>query len=86
VLEVDPASSFALSRVAYLHLQAGDDARARQYAARAVELDATSSEGWIVLGAALEALRDRAGARAAYQQCAATGAGEYAAECRRLAR
>jgi hypothetical protein len=86
VLDVDPASPQALSRIGYLHLQAGDDARARQYASRAVELDVTSSEGWIVLGAALEALRDRAGARAAYQQCAASGTGAYAAECRRLAR
>ena len=45
VLDVEPASSQVLSRLGYLHLQAGDDARARRYAARAVELDATSSEG-----------------------------------------
>jgi Flp pilus assembly protein TadD len=86
VLAHDPASAIAFSRIAHLHLEAGDDALARKYAARAVELDATSSEGWIVLGAALQALRDRAGARAAYQQCAAVGVGAYAAECRRLAR
>jgi predicted Zn-dependent protease len=86
VLALDPQAPAALSRIAYLHLDSGDDALAQQYAARAVELDPTSSEGWIVLGAAREALRDRAGARDAYQRCAATGVGPFAAECRRLAR
>lgn len=86
VLDIDANLAIALSRVAYLHLNAGDDARARTYASRAVEVDPTSSEGWIVLGAALEALRDRSAARVAYQNCAEQGQGEYVIECRRLAR
>jgi hypothetical protein len=86
VVEADPYAAPALSRIAYLRLNAGDDARAREYANRAVELDPTSSEGWIVLGAARAALRDRDGARAAYRQCAEVGQGAYLAECRKLAR
>ena len=59
---------------------------AKQFGARAVEVDPTNAEGWIVLGAALESLRDRAGARDAYTKCAELGTGPYAHECKRLAR
>jgi outer membrane biosynthesis protein TonB len=86
VLAIDANAAAALSHAAYLHLDAGHDEQAHQYATRAVALDPTSSEGWIVLGAALESKHDRAGARAAYQQCAATGQGAYVNECKKLAR
>ena len=86
VLAVDPNASEALSRIAYLDLQAGDNDHAKQFGARAVEVDPTNAEGWIVLGAALESLRDRVGARDAYTKCAELGTGPYAHECKRLAR
>jgi Flp pilus assembly protein TadD len=81
-----PDAPQALSRIAVVHLNLGDNAKARQHAARAVEVDPTNSEGWIVLGAALEALRDRPGAIAAYRKCATLGSGPYVTECRRLSR
>jgi Flp pilus assembly protein TadD len=86
VLAVQPNNPEALSKLGYLELQAGDDARAKQFASQAVAIDPTSSEGWIVLGAALESLRDRTGAREAYAKCAELGTGPYASECKRLAR
>ncbi len=76
----------AISRMAYLRLDAGDNERARELAARAVAVDQTSSEGWIVLGAAREALGDHRGAREAYRSCASLAVGEYALECQRLVR
>jgi hypothetical protein len=82
----DPNAPDALSKVAYIYLDKGDNARARRFAARAVELDPSSSEGWIVLGAALEALGDRSAARTAYRTCAGLGSGSYATECRKLGR
>lgn len=86
VLAADPNAPEALSRTAFLDLQAGDNEKAKQFAARAVEVDPTSSEGWIVLGAALESLKDRTGARAAYAKCAELGTGAFVRECKRLAR
>ena len=46
----------------------------------------TSSEGWIVLGAARHALGDPHGARDAYRKCVEIGRGSYVEECRRVAR
>jgi Flp pilus assembly protein TadD len=86
VLAHDPNASDALSKIAYIYLDKGDNARARRFSARAVELDPNSSEGWIVLGAALEGLGDRPGARNAYRTCASLGSDIYASECRRLGR
>lgn len=85
VLERNPNASEALSKIAYIQLDAAHNRRAREFALRAVEADPQSSEGWIVLGAAREALGDRSGARVAYRTCAALS-GPYATECRRLGR
>jgi cytochrome c-type biogenesis protein CcmH/NrfG len=49
-------------------------------------VDPTSSEGWIVLGAARHALGDPRGARDAYRECAERGVGEYVVECKRMLR
>jgi tetratricopeptide (TPR) repeat protein len=81
-----PDSSLALSRIAYIHLNARNNIGAGGFAARAVEADPSNSEGWIVLGAAREALGDSAGARVAYRSCATLSTGAYTKECRRLAR
>ena len=56
------------------------------YASRAVAVDPKSSEGWIVLGAARHALRNREGAREAYRKCVEFGEGQYVRECRRMVR
>jgi outer membrane biosynthesis protein TonB len=84
-LDAQPSAAAALAGIAYVHLNAGDPGLAKLFAARAVESDPTSSQGWIVLGAALELLGDRAAARAAYRRCATEAVGAYALECRQLA-
>jgi hypothetical protein len=82
----DPNASEALSKLAYLHLDAGDNDQARQFAGRAIAVSPNDSQAWIVLGAARSALGDRKGAREAYRACAALPHDAYTAECRRLAR
>jgi hypothetical protein len=86
VLSAQPDVPEALGRVAFIELNTHHSARARELATRAVELDSTNSEAWIVLGAARAALGDHRGAREAYRSCAEQSVGEYALECRRLAR
>lgn len=86
VLVEHPGAAEALAKVAYLHLNGRRFADAGAYAERAVTADPTSSEGWIVLGAARQATGKRAEARAAYRSCAAQAVGEYVTECRRMAR
>ena len=81
-----PQGPEALAKVAYLHLQYGRDAEARDYAQRAVASDPTDSEAWIVLGAAHQALREREAAMQAYRTCAEQASGRFVVECRRLAR
>jgi hypothetical protein len=81
-----PDTAEPLARIANLHLNAGKAAEARSYAARAVIADPTSSEGWIVLGAAEASLGNQAASHAAYRNCAALGVGVYLRECRQLAR
>lgn len=81
-----PNASPLLSRIAFSHLNQGDNQRAEEFAARAVAVSATNSEGWIVLGAARHARGDRQGAREAYRQCAEVGEGQYVVECRRMVR
>jgi Flp pilus assembly protein TadD len=83
---LDPNSAPVLSRLAFGYLNRGDNQQAADYAARAVAVDPTSSEGWIVLGAARDALGDAKGARDAYRKCVELGTGEYLQECRRVAR
>jgi Flp pilus assembly protein TadD len=72
--------------LAFNHLNRGDNARARDFAARAAALDARSSEAWIVLGAARDALGERTAAREAYKSCVELGHGDYVTECRRMVR
>ena len=75
-----------LSRLAFNYLNRGQNQQASEYAARALAVDPTSSEGWIVLGAARHALGDAHGARDAYRKCVEVGRGAYVEECRRVAR
>jgi hypothetical protein len=84
-LDAQPSAAAALAGIAYVHLNSGDPGLAKLFATRAVESDPRSSQGWIVLGAALELLGDRAAARAAYRKCATEAVGAYALECRQLA-
>jgi Tfp pilus assembly protein PilF len=83
---IDPNAPEVLSRLAFNHLNRGQNQQASDYAARAVAVDPTSSEGWIVLGAARHALGDVRGARDAYRKCVEVGQGSYVEECRRVAR
>jgi CheY-like chemotaxis protein len=83
---LDPNAPEVLSRLAFNHLNRGQNQQASDYAARAVAVDPTSSEGWIVLGAARHALGDAHGARDAYRKCVEVGRGSYVDECRRVAR
>lgn len=85
-LTFDPNSSETLGKLAFHRLNRGKNAEAMEFANRAVTADPTNSEGWIVLGAARHALRDREGAREAYRSCAELGTGEYVRECRRMMR
>ncbi|MFI5307343.1 MAG: hypothetical protein ACHQ53_08325 [Polyangiales bacterium] len=82
----DAALAQQVAAASYIQLNAKHNLRARELAERAVALDDTSSEAWIVLGAARGALGDHRGAREAYRSCAERAVGEYALECRRLAR
>jgi tetratricopeptide (TPR) repeat protein len=79
-----PHGSAALSGLGYVYLNADERQHAREYAQRAVQADARNAEGWIVLGAALESLGDRAGARDAYRNCVEWGQGPYLVECRKV--
>lgn len=86
ILTVYPDATDVLRKLAYLHLDTRNNARAHELAVRATTLEPTNAEGWIVLGAAREGLGDRPGARDAYRRCAALGEGEFSNECRRLVR
>jgi DNA-binding response OmpR family regulator len=84
-LAIVPAGAEALSGLAMYYLNQGKNQKAKERAEEAVKVDARSSEGWIVLGASLSALGDSAGARKAYQECAAIE-GKYTGECKRMLR
>jgi hypothetical protein len=81
-----PVNSTVLGRLAFAYLNRGRDADAVQYAEKAVEIDPTNSEGWIVLGAGKFQLGDRKAAKEAYKKCAEQAKGEYVAECKRMNR
>jgi CheY-like chemotaxis protein len=81
-----PVNSTVLGRLAFAYLNRGRDADAVQYAEKAVEIDPTNSEGWIVLGAGKFQLGDRKAAKDAYKKCAEQAKGEYVAECKRMNR
>jgi Flp pilus assembly protein TadD len=83
---LDPNASALLSHLAFAYLNRGDNQPAGEFAGRAVAVDATNSEGWIVLGAARDALGDGPGARDAYKKCVQLGTGDYVTECRRVSR
>lgn len=85
-LTIHPGGSDALSGLSMLYLNQGKNAQARDRARESVAADGSNAEGWIVLGAALGALGDVAGARSAYTQCAATNNAKYATECKRMLR
>ena len=85
-LALDANNPVVLSRLAFSHLNRGENEQAGDFAARAVAVDPTNSEGWIVLGAARYALGDKTGAKDAYRKCVEVGVGSYVDECRRVAR
>jgi Flp pilus assembly protein TadD len=85
-LDAQPNASPALAGMAFVYLNMGDRGLAKLFATRALDADPTNSQGWIVLGASLEMLGDRAGAREAYRKCATDAVGSYVGECRNLAR
>lgn len=85
-IEIDPRGSDALGGLAMFYLNQGKNEAARGRAAEAVAADPNNSEGWIVLAASLSALGDEAGARKAYQECAALAEGKYVGECKRMLR
>ncbi len=88
-IALNPNGSEALAALSFVLLNRGrssDMEQAAQYALRATTVDPTSSLGWLVLGAARDAQRDRAGARAAYQACVDQGQGAYVRECRAMIR
>ena len=76
----------ALARQAFGLLNRGQNQRAAELAQQAVAADPTSSQGWITLGAARQAMGDSAGAREAYNQCVSQGQGQYVRECRLMMR
>jgi len=84
-LEINPNGAEALSKLAFISLEAGKYRDALEMADRAVAIDPTSSEGWIVLGAARQATADRKGATEAYKRCSELS-GEFVKECKRLLR
>jgi len=83
-LAITPNDSALLSRMAFNHLNRGDNQSAEDFAGRAAAVDPGSSEAWIVLGAARDGLGNRAGARDAYKRCVEVGKGDYVEECRRM--
>jgi DNA-binding response OmpR family regulator len=85
-IELDARGADALSGLAMFYLNQGKNEAARTRATEAVAADPKNSEGWIVLGASLSALGDAAGAKKAYQDCAALEEGKYVGECKRMLR
>ncbi|MDH5670839.1 MAG: DUF4388 domain-containing protein [Myxococcales bacterium] len=82
----EPDSSLAIGRLGFAYLNRGQNKPAIEKARRAIALDDSNSEAWIVLGAAQHALGQRAEARQAYLSCVKLGKGEYVVECRRMLR
>lgn len=86
VLAIQPASAEALEELAWLAINRRQNQQARDFARRAVAIDATLSRAWVTLGAALQELDDDAGARVAYQACVDHGAGRNVRDCRTMLR
>lgn len=87
-LAARPGEPEALSALSMLYLNQGKNTEARERAKQAVDRDAQSAEGWIVLGAAESALGNAQAARTAYQRCAAlpSSSSKYVLECKRMLR
>jgi len=85
-IAANPVGGEALTELAWLLLNRGQYAEARDFAQRASTVDPTSSKAWITLGAARQSLRDQEGAMQAYRNCVETGTGQFVAECRRVLR
>jgi serine/threonine protein kinase len=79
------AAHAALLQRGRIAIADGAPALAVELAHGAIEEDATDAQGWLLLGAAYEALQDRAAAREAYRGCAAKAKGPRAGECSKLA-
>jgi hypothetical protein len=86
VLVVQPASAEALEELAWLAINRRQNTQARDYARRAVAIDASLSRAWVTLGAALQELDDATGARLAYQSCVDHGDGRMVRDCRTMLR
>jgi len=86
VLAIQPASAEALEALAWLAINRRQNQQARDFARRAVAIDATLSRAWVTLGAALQELDDDAGARVAYQACVDHGQGRNVRDCRTMLR
>lgn len=67
-------------------LNGGHPREARVLAQQAVQQNPERADGWIVLGAAHDALGDRAAAMNAYATCTARAFGPRVSACRALAR
>lgn len=76
----------SLAKQAFARLNRGDFAAAERFAQRAVVGHPERAQGWIVLGAARDALGDKAGAKRAYKMCAAKALDVSVRHCRALAR
>ncbi len=85
-IAANPIGGEALTELAWLLLNRGQYAEARDFSQRASTVDPTSSKAWITLGAARQSLRDQDGAMEAYRNCVETGTGQFVAECRRVLR
>jgi Flp pilus assembly protein TadD len=86
-LAADPKGVEALSGLAMLYLNRGNNLQAKERAEQALALGSNDAEAWIVLGAAQSALGKRTEAREAYARCAALpGGGKYVTECKRMLR
>ena len=85
-IAANPEGSGALANLAFMLLNRGRSQEAADLAGRATAVDATSSKGWITLGAARQNLRDAAGAREAYGRCVEVGQGPFVNDCRLMMR
>jgi len=73
-----------LANQAYRALNRSRNEEAAGLAARAVAADPTNALGWLVLGAARQALHDRPGSQEAYRNCVEQGTGRYRRDCRAM--
>ncbi len=85
-LRLNPNDTEILGKLAYFYLNKGMNREAKRFAERTVNIDPKSSTGWIVLGAAFDAMNDHEAAVEAYKKCAEQAVGKYLTECRNLLR